>query len=143
MNELKNYSIILGFLAVIVLSSCGASHHVSHVGHQDGRGIKKIDDLIVAMKAEYYSECYEPLQAESVPENHCQHKLFGVLERRYRLKMNDKFMNMAANDVFFANIGKEVKIMVRRDKHLRSEVLAKFNSHEELISYYKSLYAFK
>ena len=94
-------------------------------------------------KKDFYEKCYEPLLNEPIPENECQHQLFGILERRYRFKFEDKFMAMAANDAFFSHVKKEVDLLIKSNSRVRKSVKRKYSSMDELMSYYQGLYKFE
>jgi hypothetical protein len=136
----------IGYVLLLIgmsVVSCSSGAKVAKVRHDNGKGIDQIDKLIVQMKSSYLAECVDPLLKDPIPENDCQHQLFGVLERRYRFKFEKKFVNMAANDVFFRDVfGKELTVMMRRDPDVRYQVRKKFTSQEELLDYYKTKYAF-
>lgn len=140
----KNYfkCVCVG-VSLILLGACSSTHSVKAVENQGSQGIDEIDNLIVNMKNNFYKECYEPLLNEPIPENACQHQLFGLLERRYRLKFEDKFMAMAANDAFFETFKKEVGILIRSNSDVRKSVQKKYNSMDELLTYYHDLYKFE
>lgn len=128
--------------SVVALIACSSGHEVTYAEHSTGKGIQKIDDMIVELKGDYYKQCYEPLMDGLVPENTCQHELFSILERRYHRRFETKYMNLAADDAFFRAFSKRVKRLIRSDQEVREQVRNHFNSYDDLVEYYRGKYSF-
>lgn len=111
--------------------------------HDARRDIPAIDHMIVSMKKDYIRNCYLPVAHKEPPENSCQTELFQMLERRYHANYNQGHVDMAANDLFFKDIAKELNKMARTDPEVREAIRSgAFRSADEMLAYYKEAYKF-
>ncbi|MCF0225576.1 MAG: hypothetical protein HUK20_15015 [Fibrobacter sp.] len=110
--------------------------------HDMNRNIPAIDQMIVEMKQDYINKCYMPVAKRNPPINACQTELFQMLERRYHRDYQQMHVDMAANDLFFKDVNREITTLSKQDPEVRNAIRNSFRSNEELLSYYKDAYKF-
>ncbi|MCQ2096576.1 MAG: hypothetical protein MJY87_01360 [Fibrobacter sp.] len=110
--------------------------------HEMNRNIPAIDEMIVSMKQDYINKCYMPVAKRNPPENACQTELFQMLERRYHRDYQQMHVDMAANDLFFKDVNREITTLSKQDPEVRNAIRNGFRSNDELLAYYKDAYKF-
>jgi hypothetical protein len=118
---------------------------VVRADHDTGRGVSAVDDMIIPLQKEYIERCYMPVlkrEASNSPRP-CVTALFQLLERRYSMNYTQEHVDMAADELFFADFKDRLGKKMREDKTLRKSVGKKFRSMDEVIDYYKSKYTFR
>ena len=135
---MKKSLLISVAFAVLVLMGCSSvkTPKAEIASHDSDHNIPSIDQMIGEMKQDYIEKCYMPVAMREPPTNACQTELFQMLERRYHTNYNQNNVSQASNDLFFKDVGEEIKKMVRTDPQVREAIRSgAFRSTDEMQAY--------
>jgi hypothetical protein len=107
------------------------------------KSIPQIDHLVHGLKENFVERCYVNLLRRDVPETHCQHEIFGILERRWGMDYSDDALNQIADLVFFKTVSEKILYVIQTDRQVAHLARSKFNSPDELLEHYKAVYTFR
>jgi len=131
----------------IFLLSCSSveKREAVRADHDTGMNIPAVDDMIVSLKKEYIERCYMPVikRIASNSPRPCENTLFQLIERRYSMTPTQDQVDMAADELFFADVKERLTKKLQEDRSLRRSVGKRFKNMDEAMSYYKSKYSFR
>ncbi|MCQ2120778.1 MAG: hypothetical protein MJY78_02975 [Fibrobacter sp.] len=134
------------FIAATLMVGCSGvkTPKAKMVDHDDDHDLPAVDQTIIRMKQDYIKNCYMPVAKREPPENSCQTELFQMLERRYHSDYSQKQVDMAANDLFFKDVDKELRKLAKSDVEVRRSLRnGTFESINDMIAYYRDAYKFE
>jgi len=138
---------IILFIFAIILLSCSSveKREVIRADHEKDMNIPAVDDLIVSNKKEYIERCYMPVlkRIASNSPRPCETALLQLLERRYSMTYTQEHVDMAADELFFADIKDKLQNKMKSDRNMRRAVSKRFRTMDEVIDYYKPKYTFR
>jgi len=134
-------------LVPVVIASCSSveKREAVRAEHSNRMNIPEIDDLIINHKKQYIDLCYMPVMkriASNSPRP-CETKLFQTLERRYSMNYTQEQVDMAADELFFEDMHRELLTRINKDTKLKRTVRKKFKDMNDLMAYYKPRYSFR
>ncbi len=132
---------------IILLLSCSSveKREAVRADHEIDMNLPAIDDFIVSLKKEYIERCYMPVLkkiASNAPRP-CETSLFQMLERRYSITYTQEQVDMAADELFFADIKDRLQKKIKTEPSLRKAVGKRFKNMDDIIAYYKPKYTFR
>jgi len=134
-------------IATIFLLSCSSmeKREAVRADHEMDMNIPAIDDFIVSLKKEYIERCYTPVlkKIASNSPRPCETSLIQMLERRYSLNYTQEQVDLAADELFFADIRERLQKKIKTEPNLRKAVSKKFRSMDDIMAYYKPKYTFR
>lgn len=134
------------FIAATLMVGCSGvkTPKAKMADHDDDHDLPAVDQTIIRMKQDYIKNCYMPVAKREPPENSCQTELFQMLERRYHSDYSQKQVDMAANDLFFKDVDKELRKLAKSDVEVRRSLRnGTFESINDMIAYYRDAYKFE
>ncbi len=134
------------FIAATLMVGCSGvkTPKAKMADHDDDHDLPAVDQTIIRMKQDYIKNCYMPVAKREPPENSCQTELFQMLERRYHSDYSQKQVDMAANDLFFKDVDKELRNLAKSDIEVRRSLRnGTFESINDMIAYYRDAYKFE
>ena len=134
------------FIAATLMIGCSGvkTPKAKMADHDEDHDLPAVDQTIIRMKQDYIKNCYMPVAKREPPENSCQTELFQMLERRYHSDYSQKQVDMAANDLFFKDVDKELRNLAKSDIEVRRSLRnGTFESINDMIAYYRDAYKFE
>ncbi len=123
------------FLSIILLlTSCSSRLKSSKVHYK----FPQIEARFQKMKLGYLDKCLIPLHNKKYSERSCAYKLLNSLERSWGLSFNNKQLLLKANELFFAEVEKQVFNEIRISDSFSTELKSQFSSFSDAIKYFKS-----
>ena len=135
------------FVPIVFLLSCGGieKREAVKASHDMSMNLPAIDEMIVSLKKEYIERCYMPVikKIASNSPRPCETSLQQLLERRFPANYTQDQVDMAADELFFADVRERLSKKIKSEPPLRKAVGRKFGSMDEVMSYYKAKYTFR
>jgi len=134
-------------IPIAILLSCSSveKREVVRADHDKSMNIPAIDDFIVSQKKKYLEQCYMPVlkRIASNSPHPCETALFQLLERRYSMTYTQEHVDMAADELFFADIKERLQKKIKTEPSLRNAVRKRFKNMDDIVGYYKPKYTFR